>query len=107
MPTNPKEVNVPASLRVTGMKATKLEYQAIEDEEEKALRLRKDSLSFYFKELSVWILAPLFIVIAWCVCLWILISGGFSATEKEWARTVFMAITSGAVGVFFGKQIGK
>jgi hypothetical protein len=51
MPPKPKEVNVPASSPVAGMKATKLEYQAVEDDQEKALRLHKDRLSFYVKEL--------------------------------------------------------
>ena len=42
MPTKPKEANVPASPLVAGMKATKLEYQAVEDDQEKALRLHKE-----------------------------------------------------------------
>lgn len=107
MAGRPKEVNVPASLPVTGMKATKIEYQAEEDEQEKALRLHKDRFSFYAKDLSVSILAPLFIAGAWFFCLWILASGGFSPVEKERAWTAFMAIVTGAVGVYFGKQIGK
>jgi hypothetical protein len=107
MPAKPKDVDVSASLPVPGMKPTRLEYQAIEDEQEKALRLHKERYAFYAKELSVWILAPLFIVIAWSIWLWILMTGGFSSTEKDRAWTAFMAITSGAVGVYFGKQIGK
>ena len=44
MPPKPKEVNVPASSPVAGMKATTLEYQAVEDDQEKGLRLHKDRL---------------------------------------------------------------
>jgi hypothetical protein len=78
-----------------------------EDDQEKALRLHKDQFSFYAKDLSVWILAPLIIMGAWCFCLWILISSGFSPVEKQQAWSFFTTITAGAIGVFFGKQIGK
>ncbi|SRR5579883_1186891 len=98
MPSKTKDIDLPhsAPLVVPGMKAKKLEYEAIEDEQEKSLRLHKERYSFYAKELAVWILAPLFIVVAWSICLWILMSGGFSSAEKDRAWTAFMAITSGA-----------
>jgi hypothetical protein len=83
------------------------QFKTPEDDQEKALRLHKDRFSFYAKDLSVWILAPFFIVGTWCFCIGILVSGGSSAIEKERAWTAFMAITTGAIGVFFGKQIGK
>jgi hypothetical protein len=84
-----------------------LQLKTSEDEQEKDLRLHKERYSFYAKDLSVWILAPLFIVGAWFFCIGILVSTGSSAIEKERAWTAFMAITTGAIGVFFGKQIGK
>ena len=105
MPAKSKDVDVPATL--PGMKPTRLEYQAIEDEQEKSLRLHKDRLTFCSKELSVWILAPLLITVTWLMCLVILAGNGWSAAEREWARTGLMAITSGAVGLYFGKQLGK
>jgi hypothetical protein len=106
-PKSPKDVNVTASLPIPGMKAKRVEYEAEEDKEEKAQRLHKELVGFYAKDLSVWILAPLFIVGAWFFCIWIIVSSGSSAIEKERAWTAFMAITTGAIGVFFGKQIGK
>ena len=105
MPAKSMDVEVPAAL--PGMKPTKLEYQAVEDEPEKSLRLHKDRLTFYSKELSVWILAPSLITATWLICLIIVFGHGWSAVEREWARTGLMAITSGAVGLYFGKQLGK
>jgi hypothetical protein len=109
MPSKTKDVDVvsvPVAVS-TGMKAKKVELEAPEDEQEKALRLHKERYSFYAKELSVWALTPAFITTALVLCLWMIVGAGWSPAEKEWARTGFMAIVSGAVGVFFGKQMGK
>jgi hypothetical protein len=71
MAPKPKEVNVPASPVVAGMKATKLEYQALEDDQEKALRLHKERWTFYVKELLPWAMATIFLGAAWAFSLWI------------------------------------
>jgi hypothetical protein len=107
MPPKPKEVNVPASSPVAGMKATKLEYQAVEDDQEKALRLHKDRVTFYVKEVLTWGLATAFIGAAWAFSLWTLMRAGSSPAEKDRAWTIFTAITSAAAGILFGKQLGK
>jgi hypothetical protein len=110
MPPRPKQVNVPASsfpMAVTGMKPTKLEYQALEDEQEKTLRLHKDRWTFYVKELLPWAMATIFLGAAWVFSLWIFTRADSSPAEKDWARTIFTAITSAAAGILFGKQLGK
>jgi hypothetical protein len=107
MAPKPKEVNVPASPVVAGMKATKLEYQAIEDEQEKALRLHKERWTLYVKELLPWGASIVVVIVACIFSLWTLTRAGYSPVEKDWARTVFTAIISAAAGVLFGKQLGK
>ena len=109
MPRKPKDFDVAgtAPFPLQGMQYVKAELRAIEDEQEKALRLHKDGWGFYAKELSVWVLAPFFIAGAWLFGLWMIIGSGWSPIEKERAWTAFMSITTEAVGVFFGKQLAK
>lgn len=90
-----------------GMKATKVEYAAVEDDDEKKLRLHKEKWGFYLKELATWALAPIFIVGAWIFCIVILVGNGWSPAEKDRAWTAFLSITTGAAGLYFGKQLGK
>jgi hypothetical protein len=52
-------------------------------------------------------MATVFLGAAWVISLWILSRSGPSAEEKDWARTIFTAITSAAAGILFGKQLGK
>jgi hypothetical protein len=84
-----------------------IQVKTTEDEQEKSLRLHKDRWGFYAKEVSVWILAPVFITGAWLFCVGIITGNGWSPVEKERAWIAFMSITTGAVGVFFGKQLAK
>ncbi len=104
--TKPKEVSVLASSPVAGMKATKLEYQAVEDEQEKALRLHKERINFYLKEVLPWGLAMIFISGAWAYSLWMILKNEASSAEKDRAWTIFTSITSAAAGILFGKQLG-
>jgi hypothetical protein len=72
-----------SSLLERGDLEAKLELKTREDEEDKKLRLHKDRWGFYAKEVSVWILAPVFITGAWLFCLWMIIGNGWSPVEKE------------------------
>jgi hypothetical protein len=89
------------------LEAETLTFKVIEDDDEKRLRLHKERWGFYLKDLSVWALAPVFIAGAWFVCLWMISGNGWSPVEKERAWVAFTSITTGAVGVYFGKQMGK
>jgi hypothetical protein len=106
-PKSPKDVDVPASLSVPGMKATKLELQAIEDEDEKKLRLRKDWVGFCIKDVAPWIFAAVIVLAVGAVSLRVIMGDGFTPVEKDWARTALSAIAGGAVGVAFGTKLGK
>jgi hypothetical protein len=107
MAPKPKEISIPDAPTVAGMKAKKVEYEAIEDEQEKELRLHKERWTFYVKELLPFGLATFFLGVAWLVSLAVLVRPSFSPAEKDWARTTFTAVTSGAAGILFGKQLGK
>lgn len=106
MATKPRQASVPASSPVAGMKATKLEYQAVEDDQEKALRVHKERITFYLKEVLPWGLAMIFIGGAWAYSLWMILKNGAPSAETDRAWTIFTSITSAAAGILFGKQLG-
>lgn len=105
-PAKPKQLNVLGTQLAAGMKVKKAELEAHEDEQEKGLRLHKERLTFYFKEL-VPFTATIVIIMAAAIISLVVIMKGSSPEEKEWAKSVLTAILGGAVGMLFGKQLGK
>jgi hypothetical protein len=103
----PAKKKVETSGFLPGLKLEKAEFKAPETPQERELRLLKDRWSFFAKDLLVWILALTLTALTWGVCLLIVTGNGWSPTEKDWARTGLMAITTGAAGILFGKQLGK
>jgi hypothetical protein len=74
------------------------------DKQEKELRLHKERLNFYVKDLGTWLLV---IAIAF-YSLWVLVVPIDSPQpDKERARSVLMLIVGGAVGFVFGKHVAK
>lgn len=107
MPTKPREVNVLAAPIAAGMKTKKVELEAVEDEQERVQRLHKELWSFYIKDLLPFAMAIVVIAVAAAISLIIMFRSESAPAEKDWAKTVFTAIMSGAVGMLFGKQLGK
>jgi hypothetical protein len=103
MPPAPKKADVFKTLPMEGLEVEKVEYKRPEDEQEKALRLHKERVSFYIKEVGTPGFAAALVVVAVICCLWFLFSPQSSATEREWARTVLMSVLTGAIGFAFGK----
>jgi hypothetical protein len=97
MPSNPRQTN-PLGSVPAGMRVGNFQFEPIEDEQEKAQRLRKDMLSFYFKDLSVWMLGYLFIVLTGFYCFWVLTRSDATAVDKDRAWSAFMAILGGDCG---------
>lgn len=54
MPSKPRRAQIPTPFVVPGMEAKTLEFRSIEDEQEKAQRLRKEMLNFYVKDVMIW-----------------------------------------------------
>ena len=64
-------------------------------------------LAFYVKEMLPWAVALIFLGVAWSFSLWTPTRTGSSQMEQDPAWTILTAITSGAAGILFGKQLGK
>jgi len=108
MAQKPRDVDVDRSDSFKGLTVSDpVTPKPTESAQEKAQRLHKELLGFYIKDLAVWILALFSVAAAWVFCFVILAGSGWSPAEKDRAWTAFMAITTGAIGVLFGKQLGK
>ncbi|MGO9597089.1 MAG: hypothetical protein ACLP7Q_03615 [Isosphaeraceae bacterium] len=104
MPPVQWKAEVPKAVpSLEGMQAEKVELKHPEDEQEKKLRLHKERWSFYVKELVTPAFAALIVIVAVTCCLWFLFNSQSAAAEKEWARSVLMAVLTGAVGYAFGR----
>jgi hypothetical protein len=103
MPSAPKKVDVPKSIPLEGMQVSSVEFKPIEDQHEKALRLHKERVSFYVKEIATLIFAVVLVIVVVSYSFMIFASPQASASEKEWARSALMLALGGAVGFAFGK----
>ena len=70
MQSTPREADVPNAVpSLEGLQAEKVELKRPEDEQEKSLRLHKERLSFYVKEIVTPGFAVLIVVVAVFCCL--------------------------------------
>jgi hypothetical protein len=103
MPSKPRKAEIAAPVSVLGMELKSLEYKAIEDEREKAQRLRKEMVNFYVKDVLIWTIGCLFILLTGLYCFLVLIRADSPPADKDRAWSAFMAILGGIVGLLFGK----
>jgi hypothetical protein len=103
MTPKPRRAEIAAPVSVLGLELKTLEHKPIESEQEKAQRLRKEMLNFYFKDVLTWAIGCLFIVLAVLYGFSVLIRTDSLPADKERARSAFMAILGGIVGLLFGK----
>jgi len=104
MPSTPKKVDV--SKAIPGLETLpleKVEYKRPEDEQEKALRLHKERISFYIKDVVIWIFGVVCLVVIGGYCLWVLTSSSSAPADKDWARSAVTSILAGIIGYVFGK----
>src|SRR5579871_3774149 len=78
------------------------EYKTREIPAERDARLRKEFLSFLFKDFSTYAVALLIVLVALTCCLLILAVRDSTVQEKSWAMSVLSSIFTGAVGFAFG-----
>jgi hypothetical protein len=74
---------------------------------ERDARLRKEFLSFLFKDLSAYVVAVLIVLVALVSCFVVLVLRDSTLQEKTWAMSVLSSIFTGAVGFAFGKSVSK
>jgi len=61
-------------------------------------------VSFYVKDVGIWILGVVFLVAIGGYCFWVLSSSSSTTAEKDWARSAVPSIMAGIIGYVFGKS---
>ncbi len=101
MPRAPKDFPVP---RFPGMDVNEINYRKTEDEQEKALRLHKEKLLFYFKELPAYVFGFAFLGVSAFYCYWVLFTPSTSPEERRYAWSALSAVLGGIVGIVYGRS---
>jgi hypothetical protein len=99
----PKKVDVSTVPSIKDLEVKSIELKPPEDEQEKALRLHKERISFYIKDVVIWIFGVVCLVVIGGYCLWVLTSSSSAPAEKDWARSAVTSILAGIIGYVFGK----
>jgi hypothetical protein len=103
MPSQPRKTNIDAPVSVSGMKIRSIEFEPIEDEQERVLRLHKERLGFYFKEIGSWLVGFAFVFAIGLYRFHVLLRVDSPPPDKERAWSALSAILGGIVGFLFGK----
>jgi hypothetical protein len=98
-----KELPVPA-FQLPGMKYAELRLTPVEDEHEQALRLHKERLSFWVKDIGTYVFAALVLLCIAILCFWKLTDKSTTPEELRYAWAAISAIMGGIVGTVFGKS---
>lgn len=97
----------PRKLEITqphGVDLDRLEFKRTEDEQEKALRLHKEKLLFYFKELPAYVFGFAFLGVSAFYCYWVLFTPSTSPEERRYAWSALSAVLGGIVGIVYGRS---
>ncbi len=100
----PRKVNVPSSVTVSGMRLSSVELKPIEDPQEKSLRLKKELLSFYFKEIGTYLFGFAFLAVTTVYCFWAVFNKSMTPEERRYVWAATSAVMGGIVGVVFGRS---
>jgi hypothetical protein len=103
MPSNPRKADLPTSYSIPGMRVGNIQFERVEDEQEKVQRLHKERLGFYVKEIGTWLLGFFFVIAIGLFCFWVLLRMDTPPVERDWARSALSALLGGIVGFLFGK----
>jgi len=103
MPSTSKKADVSKSFPIGDMEVKSIEFKLPEDEQDKALRIEKERVGFYFKELGTLVFAAILVIVVVICCLVFLFNSQSAPAEKDWARSVLMLVLTGAIGFAFGK----
>jgi hypothetical protein len=99
----PSKKEISQAIPTDGLEVKTIELKRPEDEQEKALRLHKEKVSFYVKEVGALGLAAS-VVIAIVICSFVILAVSTSPAAGEWARSALMLALGGAAGFAFGTK---
>jgi len=80
-------------------------FKTPEDPDEKALRIHKDKIGFYIKEVLPYVLGAIFLCVIAAYCSLVMFQPSWPKDDRAWAQTIFTSITSGIIGMIFGKSL--
>lgn len=89
---------------VSGAPVFNIDPGAIEDDDERDLRLHKERLAFYFKDIGTYVFGFIFLAAIAVYCFWVLLDKSTSAEERRYAWAAISAVMGGIVGVVFGRS---
>src|SRR4051812_9892028 len=87
------------------MTLDKAEYKRPEDEQDKKLRLHKERVSFYVKDVGAWIFGFLFLATLSYYCFWVLFGSSSVPADKEFAKSIVAPILTALLGFMVGKAL--
>jgi hypothetical protein len=107
MATKPKDLPVPVLPSApAGMEVSEytIGYRRAEDEQEKAQRLHKERVNFYFKDIGTYLFGLLFLSVITIYCFWALFDKTTTPEERRYVWAAISAVMGGIVGTFFGRS---
>lgn len=79
-------------------------YKRREDRQEKDLRLHKEKLTFYFRDIPAYVFGFIFLGVSAFYCYWVLFTPSTSQEERRYAWSALSAVMGGIVGVVYGRS---
>ena len=101
MPRSSKDIVIP---QPAGLDLDKLEFKRSEDEREKALRLHKEKLTFYFRDLLAYTFGFMFLGVASFYCYWVLFTPSTTPEERRYAWSALSGVMGAIVGIVYGRS---
>lgn len=75
-----------------------------EDKQEKALRLHKEKLTFYFRDLLAYVFGFAFLAVASFYCYWVLSTPSTTLEERRYAWSALSGVMGAIVGIVYGRS---
>jgi hypothetical protein len=86
-----------------GSKVKKIEVEAPEDPDDKALRLRKEFWTWVVKDLTAYAVSFLFVLIIGLYCFFVVARYGVASAEAKLVLPLITTLFGGVVGMVVGK----
>jgi hypothetical protein len=102
MPQAPKKLDVSAAITSGDLKVERIELKPPEDEQEKALRLKREHVLFYARDLAPWVFGYGVLAAIFVYCMGSLVWGDPTSRDRAWSAVA--AILTGVIGYIFGRS---
>jgi hypothetical protein len=104
MPPAPRKLSIDATIPSGKVDVShEIQIRTAEEDEDKAIRRRKEHAEFCVKDLGPYVLAYVIIALVMVYVTWALFRAGSPAEERQWAMSIVTTILAGVVGLVFGR----